>query len=205
MPDDMPMSTEVAAEPPERAVGDGCGVLVTARTTGGCVFGASGAPALPPCSYLAACSLPTRPGVESSRCCRGAICTRRRASSEKARATKARLILESSLLRGAGLGQRGVSAEDVGQRAAAELMDALGSGACCDEWLQDQLVVFMALAKVRKRLRAGGWAVVWGPTSHACPTTHQGQGGSGGRAVQRLRMSRCLHALTIAWHRGGWV
>lgn len=52
------------------------------------------------------------------------------------------------LLGAAGLGQRGVSAEDVGQRAAAELMDALGSGACCDEWLQDQLVVFMALAKV---------------------------------------------------------
>lgn len=39
-------------------------------------------------------------------------------------------------------------AEAIGQRAAEELMDALASGACTDQWLQDQLIIFMALAKV---------------------------------------------------------
>ena len=29
-------------------------------------------------------------------------------------------------------------------------MVALASGACTDEWLQDQLVIFMALAQVRR-------------------------------------------------------
>lgn len=48
-----------------------------------------------------------------------------------------------------GLGERGVPAEAIGERAAGELMDALASGACSDEWLQDQLIIFMALAKVQ--------------------------------------------------------
>ncbi len=55
-----------------------------------------------------------------------------------------------------GLGERGVRAEDIGQRAADELMDALEVGACTDEWLQDQLIIFMALAKVRK-VAGGAW------------------------------------------------
>lgn len=46
-------------------------------------------------------------------------------------------------------------AEDIGQRAAAELLEALASGACCDQWLQDQLVIFMALAQVGAS--PGGW------------------------------------------------
>jgi len=74
-------------EPPERAVGDGCGILLFAKTTTGCTIGAS------------------------------------------------------------GLGERGVPAELVGQRAADELMDVLESCACVDDWLMDQLVVFMAAAK----------------------------------------------------------
>ena len=36
----------------------------------------------------------------------------------------------------AGLGERGVPAEDIGYRAASELMDVIASGACTDEWLQ---------------------------------------------------------------------
>ena len=39
-------------------------------------------------------------------------------------------------------------AEAIGERAGTELMDALASGACTDEWLQDQLIIFMALAQV---------------------------------------------------------
>lgn len=34
----------------------------------------------------------------------------------------------------------------MGQRAADELMDVLESGACVDDWIADQLVIFMALA-----------------------------------------------------------
>lgn len=90
-----PLSTEVVHEPAERAFGDGCGILVTAHSTTGCIFGAS------------------------------------------------------------GLGERGVPAEAIGERAATELMDALGSGACTDEWLQDQLVIFMALAQGRSRVLTG--------------------------------------------------
>ncbi|EFN53149.1 hypothetical protein CHLNCDRAFT_136921 [Chlorella variabilis] len=95
VPRDTPVSIEVVQEPGERAFGDGCGVLVTARSSAGCVFGAS------------------------------------------------------------GLGERGVPAEAIGQRAAEELMDALASGACTDQWLQDQLIIFMALAKGRSRLLTG--------------------------------------------------
>ena len=36
----------------------------------------------------------------------------------------------------AGLGERGVPAEEIGARAARELMDVIASGACTDEWLQ---------------------------------------------------------------------
>jgi RNA 3'-terminal phosphate cyclase (ATP) len=36
--------------------------------------------------------------------------------------------------------------ESVGRKAAAEVLDALESGGCVDEWLQDQLILFMALA-----------------------------------------------------------
>lgn len=43
VPRDTPVSIEVVQEPGERAFGDGCGVLVTARSSAGCVFGASGA------------------------------------------------------------------------------------------------------------------------------------------------------------------
>jgi RNA 3'-terminal phosphate cyclase (ATP) len=51
------------------------------------------------------------------------------------------------LLGEAVLGERGVTAEAVGQRAALLLLRGLKSGACTEEWLQDQLVVFMALAE----------------------------------------------------------
>jgi len=49
----------------------------------------------------------------------------------------------------AGLAERGVKAEDVGRIAAEALLEALAAGGCVDEWLQDQLVVFMALADGR--------------------------------------------------------
>ncbi len=49
----------------------------------------------------------------------------------------------------AGLAEKGMKAEDVGRVAAESLLEALATGGCVDEWLQDQLVVFMALASGR--------------------------------------------------------
>ncbi|KAG2432756.1 hypothetical protein HYH02_012889 [Chlamydomonas schloesseri] len=42
-------------------------------------------------------------------------------------------------------GERGVPAEEVGERAAAELVEALEAGTCVDQWMQDQLIIWMAL------------------------------------------------------------
>lgn len=58
------------------------------------------------------------------------------------------LVAETSrgcLLGASARGERGVTAEAVGSIAAASLLADLRGGACVDEHLQDQLVVFMAL------------------------------------------------------------
>lgn len=39
---EVPVSLEVVHEPAERAFGDGCGLLVTATSSTGCLLGASG-------------------------------------------------------------------------------------------------------------------------------------------------------------------
>jgi len=51
------------------------------------------------------------------------------------------------------LGKRGVQAVDVGREAAEALTKQLRRDACVDEHLQDQLIVFMALAKGVSRVR----------------------------------------------------
>ncbi|KAL4536368.1 hypothetical protein Ndes2526A_g05897 [Nannochloris sp. 'desiccata'] len=82
-------------EPPERAFGDGCGIILVAKSSTGCLLGAT------------------------------------------------------------GLGERGVSAEDVARGAADELMDLIfNSEACVDDHLMDQLVIFMALADGRSEVIA---------------------------------------------------
>lgn len=48
-----------------------------------------------------------------------------------------------------GLAEKGVRAEDVGRIAAESLLEALATGGCVDEWLQDQVIVFMAMASGR--------------------------------------------------------
>ncbi|CAL1276922.1 unnamed protein product [Larinioides sclopetarius] len=57
------------------------------------------------------------------------------------------------LIGGAALGKRGVAAEEVGEKAAKQLVDAVMSGACIDTFTQDQLVIFMALAKGKSQVR----------------------------------------------------
>lgn len=131
------LCSQVWHEPPERAFGDGCGVLLVAETDAGCLLGASGA-------------------------------RRRQGSSGSLEAAVIGLLFWSLgrlpirwesdrpaarpcpfLPAGAGLGERGVTAEAVGSAAGRELAEALASGACVDGHLEDQIIIFMALAAGR--------------------------------------------------------
>eukprot|EP01105_Mastigella_eilhardi_P019984 TRINITY_DN4729_c0_g1_i1.p1 TRINITY_DN4729_c0_g1~~TRINITY_DN4729_c0_g1_i1.p1 ORF type:complete len:388 (+),score=97.25 TRINITY_DN4729_c0_g1_i1:39-1202(+) len=53
------------------------------------------------------------------------------------------------------IGERRITAEEVGKKAAEEMVETLAEGGCVDEYLQDQLLVFMALAKGVSRVRVG--------------------------------------------------
>ncbi|XP_065905826.1 RNA 3'-terminal phosphate cyclase-like [Dysidea avara] len=53
------------------------------------------------------------------------------------------------------IGRKGMPAESVGETAAASLVTDIQSGGCVDSYLQDQLIVFMALARGRSSLRTG--------------------------------------------------
>lgn len=52
------------------------------------------------------------------------------------------------------LGERGKPAEDVGKEASKGLVSTLASGAAVDEYLSDQILPFMALAKGRSEILA---------------------------------------------------
>lgn len=59
------------------------------------------------------------------------------------------------LIGGSALGKRGVSTEEVGSNAAKEVIEDVKSGACTDRYVQDQLIILMALAKGKSCLRCG--------------------------------------------------
>lgn len=59
------------------------------------------------------------------------------------------------LLAGSALGKKGVPAEKVGEDAARMLVTNLQHGGCVDEYLQDQLVLLMALARGKSRVLCG--------------------------------------------------
>ncbi|CAN9500839.1 unnamed protein product [Ophioblennius macclurei] len=59
------------------------------------------------------------------------------------------------LLAGSALGKRGVSPDQVGVAAAESLLSNLQHGGCVDDFLQDQLIIFMALACGTSRIRTG--------------------------------------------------
>ncbi|XP_072919496.1 RNA 3'-terminal phosphate cyclase [Hemitrygon akajei] len=59
------------------------------------------------------------------------------------------------VLAGSALGKKGVSADRVGIEAAEMLLMNLRHGGCVDQYLQDQLIIFMALANGVSRLRTG--------------------------------------------------
>uniref|UniRef100_A0A383VKH4 Uncharacterized protein n=1 Tax=Tetradesmus obliquus TaxID=3088 RepID=A0A383VKH4_TETOB len=50
------------------------------------------------------------------------------------------------LLGASALAERGMAPEAIGAAAAGKLLEALQSGAAVDDWVQDQLILFMALA-----------------------------------------------------------
>ncbi|XP_053549709.1 RNA 3'-terminal phosphate cyclase [Bombina bombina] len=68
------------------------------------------------------------------------------------------VIAETStgcLFAGSALSKRGVPADKVGAEAADILLRNLRHGGCVDEYLQDQLIIFMALADGISRIRTG--------------------------------------------------
>ncbi|XP_028857660.1 RNA 3'-terminal phosphate cyclase isoform X1 [Denticeps clupeoides] len=68
------------------------------------------------------------------------------------------IIAESStgcIFAGSALGKKGVYADKVGIEAAEMLLRNIRHNGCVDEFLQDQLIVFMALAKGTSRMRTG--------------------------------------------------
>uniref|UniRef100_A0A8C0XAG2 RNA 3'-terminal phosphate cyclase n=1 Tax=Castor canadensis TaxID=51338 RepID=A0A8C0XAG2_CASCN len=68
------------------------------------------------------------------------------------------IIAETStgcLFAGSSLGKRGVSADKVGIEAAEMLLANLRHGGTVDEYLQDQLIIFMALANGVSRIKTG--------------------------------------------------
>jgi len=70
------------------------------------------------------------------------------------------------ILGGSALGGARVSPEETGQRAAEELLEAVECGGCVDKYIQDQMIIFMALA-------AGSSTLVTGPiTLHTETAIH---------------------------------
>ncbi|KAL4065444.1 RNA 3'-terminal phosphate cyclase domain-containing protein [Scleroderma citrinum] len=56
---------------------------------------------------------------------------------------------------GSAVSEKGKSPEQVGKEAAEELLRNLEYGGCVDEYLQDQVIIFLALAKGRSIIKAG--------------------------------------------------
>ena len=54
------------------------------------------------------------------------------------------------------IGNRKMKPEETGKEAANEIIDSLRSGGCVDDWLSDQLILFMALAKGESKILTGG-------------------------------------------------
>jgi len=59
------------------------------------------------------------------------------------------------ILCGSAIGEKGKKAEDVGIEAAKSLAKDIEHGACIDEYLQDQVIIFMALANGVSRVKIG--------------------------------------------------
>uniref|UniRef100_A0A8D0HHU7 RNA 3'-terminal phosphate cyclase n=1 Tax=Sphenodon punctatus TaxID=8508 RepID=A0A8D0HHU7_SPHPU len=68
------------------------------------------------------------------------------------------IVAETStgcLLAGSSLGKRGKNSDKVGIEAAEMLLGNLRHGGAVDDYLQDQLIIFMALAKGVSKVKTG--------------------------------------------------
>ncbi|KAK8721636.1 hypothetical protein OTU49_012673 [Cherax quadricarinatus] len=95
LPRDVDIFIERIKEHPERAVGNGSGIVLWAETDSGCVLG------------------------------------------------------------GSALGKKGRDAEEDGLLAAKEILESVERRACLDKYAQDQVILFMALAEGKSRIRTG--------------------------------------------------
>jgi len=59
------------------------------------------------------------------------------------------------ILGGSALGSPKVSPQDTGKKCAEELLEAVECGGCVDKYVQDQLILFMALAKGESQVKTG--------------------------------------------------
>lgn len=59
------------------------------------------------------------------------------------------------ILGGSGIGEKGVSAERVAQEAVDAIYEDLKYEICVDEYMQDQLIIFMGLANGTSRIKTG--------------------------------------------------
>ncbi|TBU50133.1 RNA 3'-terminal phosphate cyclase [Dichomitus squalens] len=62
---------------------------------------------------------------------------------------------EGCILGGSALGRKGTDAAHVGREAARELASNLDHGGCVDEYMQDQMIIFLALAQGKSRVKTG--------------------------------------------------
>jgi len=68
------------------------------------------------------------------------------------------IVAETStgcLLAGSSIGRKGASAEDIALEAINELIEDLQTECCVDRFFQDQMIIFMALAKGTSRVKTG--------------------------------------------------
>ncbi|KAF7778903.1 hypothetical protein Agabi119p4_3248 [Agaricus bisporus var. burnettii] len=56
---------------------------------------------------------------------------------------------------GSAVGKKGLDPSQVGKSAAEELIKGIEAGGCVDEWTQDQIIIFMALAEGKSQVRCG--------------------------------------------------
>lgn len=68
------------------------------------------------------------------------------------------IVAETStgcLFGGSSLLEQKMSGDDVGANAAKELIRDFNFGGCVDEYAQDQVIIFMALANGKSKIRSG--------------------------------------------------
>lgn len=61
--------------------------------------------------------------------------------------------MSGCILGGSALGSRKETSCETGRRAVSDLVQSIEAGSCVDHYVQDQLILYMALAKGTSRIR----------------------------------------------------